>query len=52
MTTHFQTITMGQFDIALITLIDAVTAFCRLQIDIGHLRIFADSLPEDLSLIV
>ncbi len=45
-------VTMGKIDVALIAWIDVVAALGSLQIDIGHVRVLADGLPENIALIV
>ena len=49
---HLQTVTVCQFDVTFIASIDPVATLCRLQIDVGHLGILANGLPENLTLIV
>ena len=49
---HLQPVTMRQFDVTLITLVDTVATLRSLQIDIGHLGVLANGLPEHLPLVV
>ena len=51
-TSHLQSVTVGQFDVTLITLVDTVTTLRSLQIDIRHLGVLANGLPEHLTLIM
>ena len=43
---------MGQLDVTFITVVNTVTALSSLQIDIRHLRILTNMLPEHLTLIM
>ena len=49
---HLQTIAVGQVDVAFKIGVDAVATLGSLQVDVGHLRILANRLPEHLALIV
>ena len=48
----FQSMPMGHLYIAFITVVNTVTTFRCLQIDIRHLGLFTNSLPEHITLIV
>ena len=49
---YLQTVAVGEVDVALEVGVDAVAALGGLQIDVGHLGVLADGLPEHLALVV
>ena len=49
---HLQSVAMSQFDILCVFIINSVTTFSCLQIDVLHLRVITDRLPEHLSLVM
>ena len=49
---HLQAMAMGQVDVALVAGVYAVAALGGLQVDVGHLGVVANGLPEHLALIV
>ena len=45
-------LSVGILYVAFEHVVDAVAAFRGFQVDVGHLLVFADGFPEDVSLIV
>ena len=50
--TNFQTVAVGKPYVLLVFLVDSVASLRSFYIDIGHLGVVADMLPEHLALIV